>query len=141
MTNIGSRAGLLAVPLIALAAACAHDSSWRMNARVLSRAPDSRDASGLRPVADAAVAVECPQSGTREIGRTDSGGELRMDEAGSLPLTCNLIVSQQGYRPAKFAVADTCAERSGSSCRTVDLRTVLSAAANGKVSADVAKTQ
>ena len=141
MTNIGSRAGLLAAPLVALAVACAHDSSWKMNARVLSRAPEARDASGLRPVSDATVAVECPQGGTREIGRTDSGGELRVDEAGSLPLSCNLIVSQPGYRPARFAVANSCVEQSGSSCHVVDVRTVLAPATTSGASADVAKTQ
>jgi hypothetical protein len=141
MRNIGSRAALWAVPLAALAVACAHESSWKMNARVLSRAPDARDASGLRPVPNAAVAVECPQTGTREIGRTDADGEIRLDEAGSLPLSCNLVVTQQGYRPAKFAVADTCAERSGSGCRVVDLRTVLAPAPASGQSADVAKTQ
>jgi hypothetical protein len=134
------KTGIVAGALVALAAGCAHDSSWKMNARVLSRANDVRDASGLKPVADAAVSVECPQSGTREIGRTDSGGELRMDEAGALPLSCNLIVSQQGFRPARFSVADTCVERSGSNCRTVDLRTVLASASTGAASADVAKT-
>jgi hypothetical protein len=132
---------VVAFALVALAVACAHDSSWRMNARVLSRANDVRDAAGLKPVADAAVSVECPQAGTREIGRTDQGGELRMDEAGALPLSCNLIVTQQGFRPARFSVENTCTERSGSSCRAVDLRTVLSNASTSGASADVAKTR
>src|SRR4051794_23849249 len=132
---------VVALAFGALAVACAHDSSWRMNARVLSRAGDARDASGLKPVADAAVSVECPQQGTREIGRTDKGGELRIDEAGALPLSCNLIVSQQGYRPARFAVAETCVEQGNGGCRHVDLRTVLSSASTSGTSADVAKTR
>lgn len=136
MTNVRA----IAVAFVALAAACAHESSWKMNARVLSRANDVRDASGLRPVADAAVSVECPEQGAREIGRTDKGGELRMDEEGSLPLACHLIVAQKGYQPARFAVANTCVEQSGSNCRKVDLRTVLASSSSG-ASADMAKTQ
>jgi hypothetical protein len=128
--NVSSRS-LLSVSFLTLGIACAHESTTStMTARVLTRSPGAaRDATGLRPADGAQVALSCPDGTSKDLGRTDSRGELKIEHDGTLPLACSVTVTEQGFQPLSVKVADVCTELGYGGCQRADLRTVLAAAA------------
>src|SRR5438874_2229569 len=123
---------LLALPLVALGVACAHDFNSVMTARVLNRPPGAaRDATGLRPAEGAKIALNCPGGEQKDLGTTDSLGELRAEQAGAFPLSCSFVVAQPGFQPYSVRISNICTETGSDGCQHADLRAILASASSG----------
>src|SRR3954468_5653756 len=123
---------LLALPVLAMGIACAHDLNSVTTARVLARAPGSNhDAVSLKPAEGARVALSCPGAEQKDLGTTDSLGELRAEQPGGLPMACSLTVSQPGYQPYSVRVSNVCTTTGSDGCQRADLRAVLASAGSG----------
>jgi hypothetical protein len=127
-----SARSLLAVPLLALGVGCAHDLNSVMTARVLSRpAGAARDATGLKPAEGARVALDCPGGEQKDLGTTDSLGELRTEQPQAFPLACSFVVAQPGFQPYSVKIANVCTETGSDGCQHADLRAILASARSG----------
>jgi hypothetical protein len=123
---------LLAVPLLALGVGCAHDLSSVMTARVLSRPPGAaRDATGLKPAEGARVALNCPGGEQKDLGTTDSLGELRTEQPQAFPLACSFVVAQPGFQPYSVKIANVCTDTGSDGCQHADLRAILASTGSG----------
>jgi hypothetical protein len=125
--QLASRASLLALAAM-LSTACANQGvGTRVNAKIMSLKTGAIDAKGVQPVPGAQVAVTCPNGSPREIGRTGSDGHLDIDVGPdkSVPLDCDLAISQQGYRTMKVAVTEVCRLQGHGMCRALDVQAVL----------------
>jgi hypothetical protein len=126
--QLASRASVLALAAM-LSTACANQGvGTRVNAKIMSLKAGAIDAKGVQPVAGAQVAVACPNGGAaREIGRTGTDGHLDLDVGPekSVPLDCDLAISQQGYRTMKVAVTEVCRLQGHGMCRALDVQAVL----------------
>jgi len=123
---------LVAAPLLALFAGCAHDLNSVMTARVLSRpAGAARDATGLKPAEGARVALNCPGGEQKDLGTTDSLGELRTEQPQAFPLACSFVVAQPGFQPFSVKIANVCTETGSDGCQHADLRAILASASSG----------
>jgi hypothetical protein len=113
--------------LAALATACATQSGgWsNVNVKLLSLQPGARSASGLSPVADAKVTLQCPDKAPVELGKTADDGTLRTTADVDAPLDCNVAVQKEAFQSASFKVASLCTETGGGTCHTMNLTTVL----------------
>ena len=122
----------LLAPLFALGVACAHDLNSVMTARVLSRPSGAaRDATGLRPAEGARVALDCPGGEQKDLGTTDSLGELRAEQPNAFPLSCSLVVAQPGFQPYSVRISNVCTETGSDGCQHADLRAILASASSG----------
>ena len=127
-----SARSLLVVPLLALGVGCAHDLSSVMTARVLSRpAGAARDATGLKPAEGARIALRCPGGEQKDLGTTDSLGELRAEQAQAFPLACSFVVAQPGFQPYSVRISNICTETGSDGCQHADLRAILASASSG----------
>jgi hypothetical protein len=122
---------LLAAPLLALGVGCAHDLNSVMTARVLARPAGARDASGLKPAEGARVALNCPGGDQKDLGTTDSLGELRTEQPQAFPLACSFVVAQPGFQPYSVKIANVCTETGSDGCQHADLRAILASASSG----------
>ena len=122
---------LLSLPVLALAVACAHDLTSVTTARVLARSPGAHDAAGLKPAEGAHVALACPGGETKDLGTTDSLGELHAEQSGGLPMACSLTVSQPGFQPYSVRVSNVCTTTGSDGCQRADLRAILASAGSG----------
>jgi hypothetical protein len=123
---------LLALLAIALGVACSHGFNSVMTARVLSRpAGSARDATGLRPAEGAKVALNCPGDEQKDLGTTDSQGELRAEQPDAFPLSCSFVVAQPGFKPYSVRISNVCTETGSDGCQHADLRAILASAGSG----------
>jgi hypothetical protein len=123
---------LLALPAIALGVACSHGFNSVMTARVLNRpAGSARDATGLRPAEGAKVALNCPGGEQKDLGTTDSEGELRAEQPDAFPLSCSFVVAQPGFKPYSVRISNVCTESGSDGCQHADLRAILASAGSG----------
>jgi|GEM_PF-6528447 len=112
---MSSLCNLLAAALLpALALACASaGGSYRVQANVRKLQSGSHDAAGITAVAGADVALKCTDAtASRDLGKTDSDGALKVEGEGGVPLACKLTISQPGYVTSEQTVASACTETS-----------------------------
>jgi hypothetical protein len=111
---------------LSLVAACASTSGGsHVAARVMSLSRGATDSTGIVPVANARVALQCPARETRQLGVTEQDGSLRLYADEPVSLDCALDVSHEGLRPKHVAVTEVCTTQAGGLCRALDLRAVL----------------
>ncbi|TMA20795.1 MAG: hypothetical protein E6J62_08380 [Deltaproteobacteria bacterium] len=127
-----SARSLLALPVLALGFACAHDLNSVMTARVLSRSSGAaRDATGLKPAEGAHIALNCPGGEQKDLGTTDSLGELRTEQPQAFPLACSFVVAQPGFQPYSVKISNVCTETGSDGCQHADLRAILASGGSG----------
>lgn len=81
------------------------------------------------PLAGAEVAVRCPGIDDPMMSATtDASGRFAEGSAGLMGAQCEVVVTKDGYRPARFNVGDLCAVRSTGmieGCHTVSIQAEL----------------
>jgi hypothetical protein len=123
---------ILALPAIAAGIACSHGFNSVMTARVLNRPSGAaRDATGLRPAEGAKIALNCPGGEQKDLGTTDSLGELRAEQPDAFPLSCSFVVAQPGFQPYSVKISNVCTETGSDGCQHADLRAILASASSG----------
>jgi len=96
---------------------------------------DARVASSAGPLAGASVAMDCPQvikksSGPSPLGVTDASGALVMREPSLgrwLHDGCELVVTKDGYAPARIPVESACKEYAANHCTRLVVTAELAA--------------
>ena len=117
----------LSIPALALAAcATAGANNYRVEAKVRAMQSGAHDASGIRGVAGADVALQCPDaSQNRSLGKTAEDGTLDVEGQGAIPVGCKIAVTQAGYQSTALPVASVCSAKAMDQCTALDIRAIL----------------